>query len=152
MSARGPAPRHRPAAQRAFEAMGELVLDNERRREVSTALGMPFGRTRALRRIAARQMTMGELAHALGIDAPAATSVVDELEGQGLVERRPHPSDRRAKLVSVTPRGAAAARKADAILSRPPAGFGALSDVELELLADLLGRVVATDDAEVAQP
>ena len=80
-----------PAA-RAWSIMGDLVLDNERRREVSDALGLPFGRIRALRRIAASPMTMGELATTLGTEKPYATIVVDELERQGLVERRPHPT------------------------------------------------------------
>jgi len=87
------------AASRAWSIMSDLVLDNERRREVSDALGLSFGRIRALRRIAASPITMGEVAAALGIDAPYATLVVDELERQGLVERRPHPTDRRVKLV-----------------------------------------------------
>ena len=91
------------AAARAWSIMGDLVLDNERRREVSDALGLPFGRVRALRRIAASPMTMGELAATLGAEKPYATIVVDELERQGLVERRPHPTDRRVKLVATTP-------------------------------------------------
>ena len=83
--------------------MCDLVLDNERRREVSDAIGLSFGRVKALRRIARHPMTMGELAAKLGIDAPYATLVVDELERQGLVERGPHPTDRRVKLVTATP-------------------------------------------------
>ncbi len=52
----------RRPARRAWSAMCDLVLDNERRREVSDALGLTFGRVRALRRIARHPMTMGELA------------------------------------------------------------------------------------------
>ncbi len=118
--------------------MCELVLDNERRREVSDALGLSFARIRALRRIARAPMTMGELAIKLGIDAPYATLVVDELERQGLVERRPHPTDRRAKLVAVTGQGAAAAAHADEILARPPTGLVALTAPQLEALATML--------------
>ena len=79
--------------------MCDLVVDNERRREVSDAVDLSFGRIKALRRIARKSMTVGELAATLGIDAPYATLVVDELERQGLVERRRHSKDRRAKLV-----------------------------------------------------
>ena len=71
-------------------------------------------------------MTMGELAAKLGIDAPYATLVVDELERQGLVERRPHPTDRRAKLVATTDKGVAVADEADEIMSRPPVGLAML--------------------------
>ncbi len=132
------------AASRAWSIMSDLVLDNERRREVSDALGLSFGRIRALRRIAASPMTMGEVAAALGIDAPYATLVVDELERQGLVERRPHPTDRRVKLVATTARGTAAARRANEILGRLPAGLATLAGPELEELARILEVVAAS--------
>jgi DNA-binding MarR family transcriptional regulator len=122
--------------------MGDLVLDNERRREVSDALGLSFGRIRALRRIARAPKTMGELAAMLGIDAPYATLVVDELERQGLVERRPHPTDRRVKLVAATARGTTAARRAEEILNRPPPGLANLSPTEQETLARILAKVL----------
>jgi len=125
-------------ARRAWSAMCDLVLDNERRREVSEAVELSFGRIRALRRIARRPMTMGELAAKLGIDAPYATLVVDELERQGLVERRPHPTDRRAKLVATTTRGAALAHEAEEIMNRPPVGLNSLSGAELKSLATIL--------------
>ena len=130
------------AASRVWAIMCDLVLDNQRRREVSDALGLPFGRIRALRRIAAPPKTMGEVAAALGVDAPYATLVVDELERQGLVERRPHPTDRRVKLVATTSRGTAAARRANEILGRPPAGLAALAEPELQELARVLGALV----------
>jgi DNA-binding MarR family transcriptional regulator len=123
------------SAHRAWSAMCELVLDNERRREVSEAVGLSFGRIRALRRTVRRPMTMKELAANLGIDAPYATLVVDDLERDGLVERSPHPTDRRAKLVTTTARGSAIAKQAEEILGRPPAGLTELSAPELEALA-----------------
>jgi DNA-binding MarR family transcriptional regulator len=123
--------------------MSDLVLDSLRRREVADALGMSFGRARAVRRLARRPMSMGELAAALDIDKPNATVVVDDLEAQGIVTRRPHPSDRRAKLVEVTPKGRALAEKADAILATPPAGLQALADEDLAELRRILERVRA---------
>jgi DNA-binding MarR family transcriptional regulator len=135
------------AASRAWAIMGDLVLDNQRRREVSDALGLSFGRIRALRRIAASPKTMGEVAAILGVDAPYATLVVDELERQGLVERRPHPTDRRAKLVATTSQGTAAARRANEILGRPPAGLSTLTGPELEELVRML-EAVALSSAE----
>jgi DNA-binding MarR family transcriptional regulator len=123
-----------PAAGEAWDIMREIVLDNERRREVSDAVGMSFGRLKALRRIDTAPRTMGELATILGTDPPYMTLVVDDLERQGLVERKPHPTDRRAKLVETTPRGKAAARQARDIMNRPPAELTALSEAELEAL------------------
>jgi DNA-binding MarR family transcriptional regulator len=121
-------------ADEAWGIMRELVLDNERRREVSDALGMSFARAKALRRIYKEPSTMGELATYLGIDPPYMTIVVDDLERQGLVERKPHPTDRRAKLVETTALGQEAARRARVILNRPPAELAALPETELTAL------------------
>jgi DNA-binding MarR family transcriptional regulator len=125
--------------------MSDLVLDNMRRREVSDALGMSFGRTRAIRRLAREPLSMGELAAALGIDPPNATVLVDDLEDQGLVRRRPHPTDRRAKLVEPTRRGKTLARRADDILATPPAALSALTSDDLEALHRMLERLTARD-------
>jgi DNA-binding MarR family transcriptional regulator len=121
--------------------MSDLVLENTRRREVSEALGMSFGRTRAIRRLARAPMSMRELADALGIDPPNATVVVADLESQGLVRRRPHPTDGRAKLVEATRKGKDLARRADAILATPPPGLGALGADDLQTLRRILEGV-----------
>src|SRR3954447_14592318 len=114
------------AASEVWVLMSDLVLDNERRRDVSEALGMSFGRARTIRRLARGPLSMGELAAALGIDPPNATVLVDDLEAQGLVRRRAHPTDRRAKVVEATRSGKALARRADEILATPPATLSAL--------------------------
>jgi DNA-binding MarR family transcriptional regulator len=132
-------------AREVWTLMSDLVLDNQRRRQVSEALGMSFGRARALRRVARRPMSMGELAAALEIDPPNATGLVDELESLGLARRRPHPTDRRTKLVEATRKGKAMARRADAILSTPPPSLSALSAGDLEELRRIL-ESVATDN------
>jgi DNA-binding MarR family transcriptional regulator len=121
--------------------MADLVLDNERRREVSEQTGLSFGKVKALRRIAGRPMSMRELAALLGMDPPNLTTVVDDLERSGLVERRAHATDRRVKLVAATPKGAALAQRAQEILDRPPAGLVDLPPDELETLVQILMRV-----------
>ena len=133
--------RHDRSARQAWQAMASLVLDNQRRREVSEHTGVSFGRMRALRRIAARPMPMRELAALLGVDPPNLTPLVDDLERSGLVERRAHPTDRRVKLVVATPKGEALAQKADKILGRPPPGLVDLPPDELETLVRILARV-----------
>jgi DNA-binding MarR family transcriptional regulator len=132
------------ASREVWMLMSDLVLENTRRREVSEALGISFGRTRAVRRLARRPLSMGELAAALGIDPPNATVVVDDLESLGLARRRPHPTDRRAKLVEATRKGKDMARRADAILATPPTAFGALSPDDLETLRRILASVSAS--------
>ena len=52
---------------------------------------------------------MADLATLLGISARNMTALVDALEEARLVVRRPHPSDRRAILIELTPGGIGAA-------------------------------------------
>jgi DNA-binding MarR family transcriptional regulator len=137
------APPAEETSREVWLLISDLVLDNERRREVSEALGISFGRTRALRRLARQPLSMGELAAALGIDPPNATVVVDDLESLGLARRRSHPTDRRAKVVEATRKGKEMARRADAILSTPPPALSALSTDDLEALRRILERVSA---------
>jgi DNA-binding MarR family transcriptional regulator len=131
------------AARQAWQAMADLVLNNERRREVSEEVGLSFGKIRALRRIARRPVSMSELASLLTVDPPNLTPVVDDLEQAGLVERQPHPTDRRVKLVVATPEGATLAQTADEILARPPARLGALPAEDLETLVRILGPLAS---------
>jgi DNA-binding MarR family transcriptional regulator len=132
-------------AREVWLRMSELVYGNNRRRAVADALGMSFGRSRALRRLAQRPMSMRELADALGIDPPNATVVVDDLERQGLVRRRPHPTDRRAKVVEATRKGKELARRADEILATPPPALSALGAEDLETLRRILERAAAPE-------
>ena len=46
-----------------------------------------------------------ELGSVMGIDPSTMVSLIDELERAGLAKRRPHPEDRRARQVSITPKG-----------------------------------------------
>ena len=87
-------------SREVWTLMSDLVLDNQRRRQVSEAVGLSFSRTRAVRRVAEKPMSMGDLAAALGIDRPNATVLVDDLETQGLVRRRPHPDRKSTRLNS----------------------------------------------------
>ena len=130
-------------SQEVWLLMSDLVLDNERRREVSEVLGISFGRARTVRRLARRPMSMRELADALGVEPPNATVIVDDLEALGLVRRRPQPTARRAKLAEATRKGKAMARRADTILATPPPGLGTLGADDLETLRRILERVRA---------
>jgi DNA-binding MarR family transcriptional regulator len=135
--------------RRVWALMCDLVLDNERRREVSDAVGLSFGRIKAIRRVARRPMSMRELAVELTIDPPNATVVVDDLESLGLVRRRSHPTDRRAKVVEATKKGKEIARKANEILGTPPPALRALDSADLKELGRILGSVLscAADEA-----
>jgi DNA-binding MarR family transcriptional regulator len=136
------------AAREVWGRMCDLVLDNQRRREVAEAVGLSFGRIRAIRRVARRSMSMRELADELGIDPPNATVVVDDLESLGLARRQSHPTDRRAKVVEATRKGKEIAKRADAILSTPPLALRALGPDDLadpERILDQLDTTAERD-------
>ncbi|MCL2554358.1 MAG: MarR family transcriptional regulator [Actinomycetia bacterium] len=138
--------RERDPAERVWRRLRALVLEqNERRKETADALGMSFFRAKALRRIALRPSRMSELASVLGTDRPYLTLVVDDLVKRGLVERNPDPSDRRGKIVTVTADGAAAAARADAILSTPPPALLGLPAEDLAALDRITSALVVDD-------
>ncbi len=132
----------------AWARMYRYVEAQNRRGELADALGFRLGggRGKVLFQLRDRPMTLRELAEANQVDAPYATLIVDKLEAHGLVERRPHPDDRRRKLVTLTAGGHEAIATADAILLRPPSSVSALTDDELRQLAELLGRMLDADD------
>jgi DNA-binding MarR family transcriptional regulator len=75
-------------------------------------------------------------------------ATIDDLEARGLVERRPHPSDRRAHALHITDegrevlgRGRQLSRQAQEDLLAP------LSREERKLLHDLLLRLALDGDA-----
>jgi DNA-binding MarR family transcriptional regulator len=49
-------------------------------------------------------MMMSSLKDRLGVTATNVTALVDALEKDGFVKRRPHPTDRRATIIELTPR------------------------------------------------
>ena len=61
-----------------------------------------------LRTLSAGPTTISGLAERLEITKQGAGQIVDDMERRGYVERRPDPSDARAKLLHLTERGEAA--------------------------------------------
>ncbi len=77
-------------------------------RELAREAGLTDTQTGALWRLSrGREMTARRLADLLQCDASTATAMIDRLEKRGLVRRVPHPTDRRAKVVQLTPEGCA---------------------------------------------
>ena len=86
--------------------------------------------------------TQRSLAEALGVSARNVTGLVDALAETGFVTREPHPTDRRASLVSFTDHGAATVER----LRREQQEFahllfGDLSGRRLDALVGGLGEV-----------
>ncbi|MFD3596180.1 MarR family winged helix-turn-helix transcriptional regulator [Nocardia sp. NPDC058640] len=71
----------------------------------------------AFARMAPHGATVGELAEHLGVTKQAASQLVDELVTKGYADRNPHPRDARARLITLTDRGWACTRAADAALA-----------------------------------
>ena len=87
-------------------------------------------------------MRSSELAHHLHIAPRSATEVIDALEAKGLVRRSPDPTDRRATLVTLTPRGTDLmdeVRRARGLESEKL--FERLSHTDRNHLARILGRL-----------
>jgi len=127
-----------PAA--AWLLMRQFVEANKHSQALKEQLGLGAGsgRIKVLFLLRRQPMTLAQLADAHGVDRPYATIIVDKLEQLGFVDRQPHPTDRRSKLVSLTPAGWEAAALADAIIGEPPAALRALDTGQLSELVGLL--------------
>jgi DNA-binding MarR family transcriptional regulator len=132
----------------AWDHMRTLVFDDNRRGEVSAAVGLSWVKVKALRRLLVRSMPMRELAAELVSDKPYVTQIVDALEKRGLVLRTVSPEDRRCRIVSLTEAGREAARVSEEILTRPPAVLEVLSDEDLGALTRILAKIPMSGDGE----
>jgi DNA-binding MarR family transcriptional regulator len=106
----GPAGPAGPAAElpaTAWRLMRQFVEAHGTTEELRERLGLGAGsgRVKVLFLLTKQPMTLAQLAEAHGVDRPYATIIVDKLERLGFVARQPHPSDRRSKVVSLTPAG-----------------------------------------------
>jgi DNA-binding MarR family transcriptional regulator len=89
---------------------------------------------------------MRTLAAEWGCDASNATWIVDRLEQRGLAERRSVPSDRRVKLVVLTPRGATTRSAVLEEFYRPPKKLLELDRRDLEALRTALAALEGPED------
>ncbi|MGA4839198.1 MarR family winged helix-turn-helix transcriptional regulator [Streptomyces sp. G45] len=109
-------------------------------RERAAAFGLTGPQAIALRELSG-PMTLRELAERMSCEPSNATFVSDRLEEQGLVERRPHPRDRRAKQLVLTPKGTELRERLLALLAEE-SPLSPLSEREQADLHALLGRAV----------
>ena len=111
-------------------------------RQQFEAMGLTLGVAKALVHLSPSEPNaMRQLAGALHCDNSYVTSVADVLEERGLVRREAHPTDRRIKVLVLTPEGVATREKIDAALSTPPEFFGALDPEEVSQLNTLLDKL-----------
>jgi DNA-binding MarR family transcriptional regulator len=74
-------------------------------------------RGRIFQRISPEGSRLTDLAEQAQVTKQAASGLVDELERAGYVTRIPDPHDARARLITMSPRGAAAVEAAAAIVA-----------------------------------
>jgi DNA-binding MarR family transcriptional regulator len=85
---------------------------------------------------------MSTLASALHCDNSNVTGLVDGLEAQGLVERRPGDHDRRVRMVVVTDRGTQVRTRLAEAMQEVPPELAALTADDQRALRDILQRAL----------
>src|SRR5262245_18246965 len=140
MAAKG----RRSAAREAWRFVADMGLSDDmhdRFRAACEAAGVSPPQLKALLSLEPGQVqSMGALAEAWKCDASWVTGIVDGLEDRGYAERRPHPGDRRVKVVGITRLGQKAKARALDCVYEPPASFSVLTVAEQRTLRDLLAR------------
>jgi len=92
----------------AARVMGKLFALAPRLVEVQDLGAREYGMSYARGRVVAALTVSGPvlmraLSEAVGVTPRTITGLIDALEKDGWVERRPHPTDRRATIVALTP-------------------------------------------------
>jgi len=86
-----------------------------------------------------------EIGQAMGIDPSTMVSLIDQLENAGLAKRRTHPKDRRAREVSITPKGRRTLERARGLAARvEDEVLRGLSAIERRRLLTLLRRALTS--------
>ncbi|MGI6873199.1 MarR family winged helix-turn-helix transcriptional regulator [Amycolatopsis sp. 3B14] len=122
--------------------LAQQIADHVRER--AAALGLTAPQATALREMTG-PMTMRELAERMSCEPSNATFVVDKLEKLELVERRPHPTDRRARQLVLTAKGEELRGKLLDLLVRD-SPLAALDVGEQRALHGLLERAIVRRD------
>ena len=85
-----------------------------------------------------------QVGSAMGIDPSTMVALVDQLERAGLATRRPHPQDRRAREVLLTPKGRRTLERARELAAKVEGdGLRGLSFAERRQLVTLLRKAFA---------
>ncbi|HEY5252647.1 MAG TPA: MarR family winged helix-turn-helix transcriptional regulator [Acidimicrobiales bacterium] len=134
-------------AREAWERMRELTHDPEVLGSVhalAAQAGIIPGAAKALKYLSATEPTpMRQLAANLRCDTSYITTIVDNLEEQGVARRQAHATDRRIKVVVLTPAGKELADKLALVMGTPPPAFNALDAEESVVLRDLIRKLSA---------
>ncbi|GGF94457.1 transcriptional regulator [Rhodococcoides trifolii] len=127
----------------AWRVLVSLVFENRDtwRRRVAEEVDMPFSRIRVLKRLRGGPLTVGDLATAAAMDAPAATVCVNHLEKLGYVVRTVDEGNRRRKQVTITDAGLAVLDRAARIDDPVPDALRRLDPADAAELHRILSQV-----------
>jgi DNA-binding MarR family transcriptional regulator len=93
----------------------------------------------------AQPQSQRELARRLHYDPSNITALADSLEARGLLERRPDASDRRFRLLALTPEGEKLRVTLEERLAQPPHFLDRLTATEQTQLLQLLAKIFVTE-------
>jgi DNA-binding MarR family transcriptional regulator len=96
----------------------------------------------------AKPQTQRELARRLHYDPSNITALADSLETRGLIERRADASDRRYRLLALTPEGKRVRASLEQLLAQPPHFIDRLTPAEQKQLLQLLAKIFAAEPRE----
>jgi DNA-binding MarR family transcriptional regulator len=89
-------------------------------------------------------LMQARLSERLQVFKPVMVTLVNELEAMGLVERRPHPRDKRAVEVHLLPAGVRRIREAERVSERASEEFfSTLTPHERQTFHDLLAKLAS---------
>ncbi|MEA2444928.1 MAG: MarR family transcriptional regulator, transcriptional regulator for hemolysin [Thermoleophilales bacterium] len=124
-------------------AQAHFALASELRRAFEP-LGVSARGYHVLTAAALGEHTQKELADQVGLDKTTMVVTVDELEKAGLAERRPSPTDRRARVIAVTPAGKRKIAEGQKTVQRVQTDvLGTLPEDEREVFLGTLEGLVA---------
>ena len=134
-------------ASSAWGQVARLFLSQQgQREEVATQLGLHMSDLLSLFHLQPDHgIAQRDLAEHWSCDPSWVTSRIDRLEQLGLAERRPSPTDRRVKLVWLTPLGLERRAAGLAGVGRPPEQLLDLPLEDLRALARVLGELDLPD-------
>jgi len=84
---------------------------------------------------------LGRVASEMMLHPTTVTTLADRLEELGLVERQPHPTDRRATFVAITTAGRALLRKTTKALDAADFGMVGLTPARAQKLVEMLAPI-----------
>lgn len=144
-----------PAEDRVAEFAGQLFFrlwraSHTRTAQALNSIGLTPARFALLNVLGARQGAIQQqLSSDMGIDPSAMVTLIDELEGAGLAERRRRPGDRRAWEVMITPKGRRALTRARGLAEQvEDEVLGGLGASDRAQLLRLLRQALASAPAQ----